>query len=152
MFTGEEKGLFGSYYYVNNPLVPLKNTVAMLNLDMISRNSIDSLILEGSSVSPDITKIIKDLNKKLKFNFVIPTEKGAYFGSSDHYNFYKKDIPMIFFFTGTHPDYHQVSDNPDNINADKAAKVARLAFITAWYIANDDKHYKLMPNNTKINQ
>lgn len=152
LFAGEEKGLFGSYYYVNNPLVPLKSTVAMLNLDMISRNSIDSLILEGSSVSPDITKIIKDLNKKLKFNFVIPVEQGAYFGGSDHYNFYKKDIPMIFFFSGTHQDYHQVSDNPDKINADKAAKVAKLAFSTAWYIANDDKHYKLILKTTKSDQ
>ncbi len=147
LFTAEEKGLYGSYYYVNNPLFPLKNTVAMINLDMISRNNINSLTLEGASKSPDIAKIIKDLNIKYKFNFTIPKEKDEYLGGSDHFNFYEKGIPMIFFFADTHKDYHTVNDNPDKINADKAAKIARLAFCTAWYIANDNKYYKLIRKN-----
>jgi hypothetical protein len=144
LFAGEEKGLLGSAYYVSNPLFPMENTIAMINLDMISRNSINSLTLEGASKSPDIAKIIKDLNIEYKFNFNIKKEKDAYLGGSDHYNFYLKDIPMIFFFANIHPDYHTVYDNPDKINAEKAAKISKLAFCTAWYITNDTSHYKLI--------
>jgi len=144
LFTAEEKGLLGSKYYVDNPLFPLEKTVAMINLDMIGRNADNSLTLEGSSKSPDITAIIKNINEKYKFNFVFKKETGTYLGGSDHYNFYLKSVPMIFFFTGIHSDYHQVSDNPDKINVNKAAKISRLVFCTAWYIANDNKYYKLI--------
>ncbi len=142
-YAGEEKGLLGSATYVGNPLWPLKETMAMLNLDMISRNHPDSLEIIGARQNPDLAKIIRKQNKKI--GFILEESKGKSMGGgSDHYNFYKKEIPDIFFFAGLHKDYHQVGDNPDKIDAGKAARVSRLAFLTAWYLANDKKHYKLI--------
>ena len=139
LFSGEEKGLLGSGYYVKDPLFPLKNTVAMLNLDMIGRNSPDSLEIVGAIQCPEIAKIIAKENKETDFVLLFRKMDGG----SDHWNFYKNDIPGIFFHSGLHKDYHQVSDNPDKINAQKAARVSRLAFLTAWYIANDTRFYKV---------
>ncbi len=141
-FAGEEKGLFGSKAYTNNPLLPLKNTVAMLNLDMVGRNSTDSLCLIGNRQSPDIASIVRTENKAEPFTLFY--EKENLLGGSDHYNFYQCGIPFIFFFSGFHSDYHKVSDNPDKINFDKTAKVARLVLRVAWHIANQDKHYKII--------
>jgi len=145
LFAGEEKGLFGSGYYMKDPLFPLKNTVAMLNLDMISRNSPQSLEIIGARQCPDLARIIKKENRETDFQ-LSPKEMT---GGSDHWSFFKKDIPSIFFFTGLHKDYHKVSDNPDKTNAEKAANVARLAFLTAWYIANDDHYYKVLQMKEK---
>jgi hypothetical protein len=141
LFSGEEKGLWGSDIYVNSPLLPLEKTVAMLNMDMIGRNSIDSLDLEGADLSPDITGIVENANSAVGFYL---SKTSAELGGSDHYNFYKKGIPFMFFFAGLHPDYHKVTDNPDRINYEKAAKVAQLALRTALIIANEDKHYKVI--------
>jgi len=139
LFAGEEKGLFGSGYYVKAPLFPLENTVAMLNLDMIGRNAPDSLEIIGALQCPDLAEIIYKENKQT--DFILTQKKMS--GGSDHWNFYKKDIPSIFFFADLHKDYHQTSDNPEKINAEKAARVSRLAFLTAWYIANDDHKYNI---------
>jgi Zn-dependent M28 family amino/carboxypeptidase len=125
---------------VRAPLFPLQNTVAMINLDMISRNSPQSLEIIGALQCPELARIIKKENRGTGFH-LSPKEMT---GGSDHWNFYKKDIPSVFFFTGLHKDYHQVTDNPDKIDAQKAANVARLAFLTAWYIANDDHYYKVL--------
>ncbi len=143
LFTGEELGLLGSSTYVRKPLIPLENTVAMINLDMIGRNHPDSLEIEGARQNPDLMKIILKQNKKSGMT-VVGNNDEQMGGGSDHYNFYRKDIPSVFFFTGLHKDYHQVSDNPDRIDTVKNARVARLAFLTAWYIANDKHHYKLI--------
>lgn len=143
LFAGEEKGLFGSKYYTTHPLHPLASTVAMLNLDMISRNNTDSLYLEGAKQSPDITNIIRRENKKTKFALVV--KNSDFLGGSDHYYFYKHNIPFMFFFTGLHKDYHQVSDNPDKVDCLKAARVSRLAFYTAGRIANENKRYSINP-------
>lgn len=140
-FSAEEKGLFGSETYVRNPLFPLDKTIAMLNMDMISRNSIDSLYLEGATASPDLTEIVKIQNKEFGFK-IIADDK--FTGGSDHANFFKHNVPFVFFFSGLHSDYHTVRDNPDKVNPEKAAKVAKLAFKTAWYIANDNKRYKIV--------
>ena len=114
----------------------------MLNLDMISHNAPDSLNLVGAMYSPDITSIIKKENRHTRFKLGIRQDR--YFGGSDHYSFYKKDIPFIFFFTGIHPDYHTVWDNPDKVDCNKAARVSRLAFYTALKIADESTHYKLI--------
>ena len=140
LFAGEEKGLFGSRYYVNHPLLPLEKTVAMLNLDMISRNGADSLRLAGASVSPDIAKIIRRENKQPK---MLLTNDDDFMGGSDHYPFYKKHIPFMFFFSGLHKDYHTVRDNPDRVDCNKAARVSRLVFRTSVNIANSTDHYRL---------
>jgi len=142
-FAGEEKGLLGSATYVKNPLFPLENTVAMINLDMISRNHPDSLEIIGTRQNPDLIKIIRKQNKKV--NMILVESKSEHMGGgSDHQNFYNKNIPDVFFFTGLHKDYHQVSDNPDRSDPLKAARISRLAFLTAWYIANDNRRYKLV--------
>ena len=143
LFAGEEKGLFGSKYYTSHPLHPLASTVAMLNLDMISRNYPDSLYLEGARQSPDITNIIRRENKKTKFILVV--KNSDFLGGSDHYYFYKHNIPFMFFFTGLHKDYHQPGDNPDKVDCFKAARVSRLAFFTAGRIANDKNRYSIIP-------
>ncbi|MEI6456398.1 MAG: M28 family peptidase [bacterium] len=142
-FAGEEKGLLGSATYVKNPLFPLGNTVAMIDLDMISRNYPDSLEIIGAHQNPDLVKIVRKANRKVRM--VLEESKGDQMGGgSDHYSFYRKNIPDLFFFAGIHKDYHQVSDNPDRIDAEKAARVSRLAFLTLWKIANDDQKYKLI--------
>jgi hypothetical protein len=140
LFAGEEQGLFGSRYYVSHPLFPLEKTVAMLNLDMISRNGTDSLELVGAPVSPDIAAVIKKENRKPRMTLV-PSDD--YLGGSDHYSFYKKNVPFMFFFTGLHKDYHTVRDNPDKVDCNKAARVSRLVFYTALKIANSRNHYRV---------
>ncbi len=141
-FCGEEKGLFGSKYYVENPLLPIDKTVAMLNLDMNGRNSVDTLFIEDADRSPDLKLINEKENEAVGFTLIYPKNKG--FGGSDHANFLKKGIPSIFYFSGMHPDYHKVGDNPDRINYPKVVKVAKLALRTAWYLANDNKKYSLL--------
>ncbi len=142
-FAGEEKGLLGSASYVRKPLWPLVKTAAMLNLDMISRNNPDSLQIIGARQNPGLVKIIRKQNKKVGFILAESTDKQMD-GGSDHASFFNKDVPSIFFFTGFHPDYHGVSDNPDRCDAEKAARVARLAFLTAWKVANEGSHYKIV--------
>jgi hypothetical protein len=144
LFAGEEKGLYGSQYYTSHPLLPLDKTVAMFNLDMIGRNSPKTLNLVGAAKSPDIAAITRKANKKLRFTL---SENNSVMGGSDHYNFYKKGIPFMFYFSGLHEDYHQVSDNPDKIDYKKAARVAQLVFLTAWQIANEDEHYTVITND-----
>ncbi len=141
-FSGEEKGLFGSTAYARDPSVPLENTIAMLNLDMISRNHPDTLQIRGAALSPDLTEIVKNENRSIGFELLLDKSKSV--SGSDHVPFYNRNIPVIFFFTGTHDDYHTVRDNPDAIDADKAAQVIRLVFRTAWNIANDDRYYKVI--------
>jgi hypothetical protein len=144
-FSGEEKGLFGSRQYVQSPLFPIDSTVAMINMDMIGRNHPDTLYLEGAALSPDLTEIVKAENKSIGFTLI--TKEELYFGGSDHASFYKKKVPFVFFFAGLHKDYHTVRDNPETIDAEKAARVARLAFKTSWIIANDNKRYKIIDKN-----
>lgn len=147
-FAGEEKGLLGSATYVKYPLFPLENTVAMINLDMISRNHPDSLEIVGAEQNPDLKKIIRKQNKKVKM--ILAESKNEYMtGGSDNYNFYRKNIPDVFFFTGLHKDYHRVSDNPDRSDPVKSARISRLAFLTAWYIANDEHRYKLVKRESE---
>ncbi len=142
LFAGEEKGLHGSSYYCSTPLFPLNKTVAMLNLDMISRNGNDSIQIEGDAMNQDLAKIIKDENKSVGLK-ITPSSKDL-FGRSDHYCFFKKDISVIGFTSGLHKDYHTVRDDPQSINSFKASQVSRLVFRTAWVIANEKKHYSII--------
>lgn len=140
-FAGEEKGLFGSSSYVDHPPLPLSQTVAMLNLDMVGRNSTDSLILIGSVQSPDIADIVRTENESIGFVFSYNQDK--YLGGSDQASFMKKGIPFMFFHSGMHPQYHQVGDEASLINGPKAAKVARLTCKVVLHLANDNKRYRL---------
>jgi Zn-dependent M28 family amino/carboxypeptidase len=140
-FCGEEKGLFGSEYYVRNPLFPLAKTVAMINLDMVGRNAPDSLFIIDASRVPDLALIAREESERAGFHLVDDEHAP---GGSDHMNFLKKNVPSIFYHSGLHKDYHKVSDEPSLINTEKLARVAHLAFTTAWRCASDTAHFGLI--------
>jgi len=148
--TGEEKGLLGSKYYTENPIFPLANTVTDLNIDMIGRidenhqkNEDNNYVyLIGSDkLSTDLHNVSEEANKKymninLDYTYNDENDPNRFYYRSDHYNFAKHNIPVIFYFNGTHEDYHQPSDTPDKINYDLLENRTRLIFYTAWEIAN----------------
>jgi len=147
-FSGEEKGLYGSEYYTNNPIFPLKNTVANLNIDMIGRldtiqrNTTEYTYIIGSDkLSKGLHEVNEIANKfccnlQLDYKYNDPSDRLKLYYRSDHYNFAKNNIPVIFYFTGLHPDYHKPTDTIDKIDFDKTAKIAKLVFNTAWELAN----------------
>ena len=154
--TGEEKGLLGSQYYTDvDPIVPLANTVANLNIDMIGRidperegdrNYIyligsDKLSLELHNLSEEVNK--KFMNIELDYTYNDENDPNRFYYRSDHYNFAKNNIPIIFYFNGTHADYHKPSDTPDKINYDLLENRSRLVFYTAWEIANRENKLKV---------
>ncbi len=141
-FCGEEKGLFGSRYYVDNPLIPLQKTIAMLNIDMIGRNSIDSLYIYGYSKSPGLKQVVEEANKMTKFTLIF--NENLLQGGSDHMSFMQKKVPSIFFHSGTENEYHTVHDEAGLINFEKAKKVTKLVFETALMIANGNDYYKFI--------
>lgn len=148
--TGEEKGLLGSKYYVENPIFPLANTVTNLNIDMIGRiddrhkDNPNYVYLIGSDkLSTDLHNISEAVNKKymnisLDYKYNDDNDPNRFYYRSDHYNFAKHGIPVIFYFNGTHADYHQPTDTPDRINYDLLENRSRLIFLTAWEVANRD--------------
>jgi hypothetical protein len=141
-FAGEEKGLFGSEYYAREPLFPLDSTVAMLNMDMVGRNSPDSLQLIGAASSPDLGRIVREENSRVGF---VLRDEVLSSGGSDHMSFQKRNVPALFFHSGLHADYHKVSDSPDKIDMYKVARTARLVFLTAVHLANDTQRYRYIP-------
>ncbi|WP_298516825.1 M28 family peptidase [uncultured Kordia sp.] len=161
--TGEEKGLLGSRYYTDNPIFPLENTVSNLNIDMIGR--IDPKRTEGDrnyvyligsdKLSTELHNISEEANKKyanveLDYTYNDENDPNRYYYRSDHYNFAKNDIPVIFYFNGTHDDYHKPTDTPDKINYDLLTNRTRLIFYTAWELANRDQRITVdKPTKTK---
>lgn len=137
-FAGEELGLLGSRAYVNAPLYPLSRTVAMLNFDMIGRNGADSLSIVGAPRSPDLAEIVAAEDQEIGMTI---RRNERFFNQSDHASFARKRIPMLFFNTEDHADLHKVTDNPDRIDYNKAARISRLGFRVAWHIACSDEHY-----------
>ena len=149
--TGEEKGLVGSRYYTENPIFPLENTVTNLNIDMIGRigegmeSSGDYVYLIGSDkLSTELHELSEEVNDKyldlnLDYTYNDENDPNRFYYRSDHYNFAKHDIPIIFYFNGVHEDYHQPTDTPDKIEYDLLAKRAKLIFLTAWEVANRDE-------------
>lgn len=148
-FSGEEKGLFGSQYYSANPIFPLEKTTGALNIDMVGRidsthiknNKKDYVYLVGDDkLSSDLPSIAKAANAftQLELNpkYNDPKDPEKIYTRSDHYNFAKYGVPVIFFYDGSHPDYHRVTDTIDKIDFDLLAKRARLIFYTAWQMAN----------------
>ena len=141
-FSGEEKGLYGSEYYARAPLFPMKNTVAMLNMDMVGRNGEDSLYLICADGSPDIDRIAHEEDKTEGFVLV---ETKLTVGGSDHMSFMKRNIPNLFFTSGLEDVYHTVNDRPELIDTRKIARVARLVFLTAYHCAGDSLRYQYIP-------
>lgn len=134
-FSGEELGLLGSNHYVKNPMIPLDKTVAMLNMDMIGRMRADTLIVGGIGTSPQWKPLVEQLNQTR--GFVLKMQDDGY-GPSDHASFYGKDIPVLFFFTGVHDDYHKPSDTADRINVTSEQQVVALVHDIAAKINSQD--------------
>jgi Zn-dependent M28 family amino/carboxypeptidase len=153
--TAEELGLFGSEYYVTHPVYPLAKTVANLNIDMIGRSDnqyegkSDYVYVIGSDkLSKELHTINEQANQqhtKLVFDYTYNDEAhpDRLYYRSDHWNFAKNNIPIIFYFDGIHNDYHQVTDEVSKINFDILAKRTKLVFHTAWEIANREKRLVL---------
>jgi len=149
--TGEEKGLLGSEYYTDHPVFPLDSTVVDLNIDMIGRldeahekNPNYVYLIGSNKLSTELHKISEEANTTythidLDYKFNAPDDPNRFYYRSDHYNFAKNKIPVIFYFNGTHADYHQATDTVDKILFTKMEKITRLVFYTAWELANRDK-------------
>lgn len=134
-FSGEELGLLGSSYVVNNFPLPIENDITMINMDMIGRlNDKKDLIVYGTGTSSKWKNILDDKNE-YDFNLTFNDEG---FGPSDHSSFYGKKIPVLFFFTGTHTDYHKPSDDADKINAVGQEKVVKYVYDVALAIVNSE--------------
>ncbi len=158
-FTGEEFGLYGSKYYVENPLYPLENTIADLNIDMIGRRS-DAYIETGNYIylvgsdrlSTELHEVSESVNQKyaqltLDYKYNVVGEPEQIYFRSDHYNFVKKGIPVIFYYNGPHADYHKSTDTADKIDYDLLKKRVQLIFATAWELANRKERITLNPQS-----
>ena len=149
--TGEEKGLIGSQYYTNHPVFPLANTVVDLNLDMVGRHdeahkdNRNFVYLVGSD---RLSSELHDLSEKVNSTYTHITLDYTYndtshpdriYYRSDHWNFAKNNIPIIFYFNGIHEDYHRPTDTVDKIEFDMLQKRTQLVYYTAWVIANREQ-------------
>jgi hypothetical protein len=152
--VGEEKGLLGSEYYTSHPVFPLEKTITDLNIDMIGRvgfehiGKMDSLnyvyVIGSSMLSSDLHKIGEKANTTytnlvLDYKYDDLADPNRFYYRSDHYNFAKHNVPIIFYFDGVHADYHKPSDEVSKINFPTLAKRAQLVFYTGWDLANRDK-------------
>jgi hypothetical protein len=155
LVTGEEKGLLGSDYYSQNPVFPLKNTVSNLNIDMIGRMDKDHnedpnyvYIIGSTMLSTELHELSEMSakmyapNVKLDYTYNDKDDPNRFYYRSDHYNFAKHDIPVIFYFNGVHEDYHQHTDEVDKIHFGKMQEITRLVFATAWNIVNREERIK----------
>lgn len=145
-FSGEEEGLFGSINYIKYPLVSLEKTQAMINMDMIGRLKDSVLIVEGMGSSP-YWKLLMD---SLKHNNLTMRYKPDGVGPSDHSPFYRKNIPVLFYFTGLHKDYHKATDTKDKINYEGEVQVLDLVrrSIDAIQSKPDRIPFTLVPEDT----
>ncbi len=155
LVTGEEKGLLGSQYYSERPIFPIANTIANLNVDMIGRSDEkhqDNMryiyVIGSNRLSTQLHDINEAANKKytqleLDYTYNAPDDPNRFYYRSDHYNFAQKGIPAIFYFSGTHEDYHRTTDTMDKINFEKTAIIGQLVFYTAWELANRDERIKV---------
>jgi Zn-dependent M28 family amino/carboxypeptidase len=153
---GEEKGLWGSRYFVENPTVPLANIVTQINLDMIGRSRPEGdanpanaklagpneiYVIGSKMMSTQLGELSENtnhayLNLKLNYLYDDPKDPNRFFYRSDHYNYAKNGIPIIFYFDGEHEDYHRPGDHPDKIDYPKMEKVVRTIFVTMWELAS----------------
>lgn len=159
LVSGEEKGLLGSKYYVNFPLFPLEQTIANVNVDMVGRvdkkykdNPEYVYVIGSDRLSSELHAINEEQNEKhtrlvLDYTYNDVNDPNRYYYRSDHYNFARNNIPAIFFFNGTHDDYHRPSDTVEKINFEKMAKIGELVFYTTWELANREKRIEVDVNN-----
>lgn len=155
LVTGEEKGLLGSKYYTEFPIFPLSKTVANINIDMVGR--IDKkyenkgnyvYVIGADRLSTELHLINETANANhtkliLDYKYNDKNDPNRYYYRSDHYNFAEKGIPAVFFFNGTHDDYHMTTDTAEKINFEKMEAIGRLVFFTAWELCNRDKRIEV---------
>ncbi|MCK5650899.1 MAG: M28 family peptidase, partial [Gemmatimonadetes bacterium] len=139
--SGEEKGLWGSQYFVENPPVPLEQMVADINIDMIGRNWTDTIVAIGMEHSDlgETMRRVGEAHPELNMEPIDDQwpEQGFY-SRSDHINWARRGVPILFFFNGTHEDYHGVNDELERMDAEKAARITQLLFYLGLEIANAD--------------
>ena len=148
--SGEEKGLWGSQFFAEHPTVPVASMVADLNIDMIGRNWKDTIVAIGREHS-DLGTTLNRVNQahpELGMTAIDDQwpQENFYF-RSDHYNFARKGVPILFFFNGVHEDYHRPSDSPDKIDGEKEARILRLLFYLGQDIANAPQRPKWKPES-----
>ncbi|TXF87856.1 M28 family peptidase [Neolewinella aurantiaca] len=155
LVSGEEKGLLGSEYYASHPVFPLDKTIADINVDMVGRvddehadNPEYIYVIGSDRLSSELHLINEHANKEytqleLDYTYNAEDDPNRYYYRSDHYNFAVKGIPSVFYFNGTHADYHQATDTVDKINFEKMEKIGRLVFHTAWQLANQDRRIEV---------
>lgn len=157
--TAEEIGLQGSEYYTQHPAFPLKSTIANLNIDMIGRvdnrhtdNKNYIYLIGADRLSKELHYISEKVNNSyinisLDYKYNAENDHNQYYYRSDHYNFAKHKIPVIFYFNGEHEDYHKPSDTADKIDYELLEKRTKLIFATAWQLANQKERVKLDEDN-----
>jgi Zn-dependent M28 family amino/carboxypeptidase len=148
--SGEEKGLWGSDYFSRHPPVPLQQVVANINIDMIGRNWADTIVAIGKEHS-DLGTTLERVNRahrELGMTAIDDRwpEERFYF-RSDHYNFARRGVPILFFFNGVHEDYHEVTDSPEKINSEKEARILKLLFYLGQDIGNSAKRPQWKPES-----
>ena len=153
--SGEEKGLLGSEYYSTHPVFPLENTVADINVDMVGRiddahegNPNYIYVIGSDRLSTELHNINEAVNRdftqlELDYTYNAKDDPNNFYERSDHYNFAEKGIPSIFFFNGTHADYHRDTDTIEKIDFDKMVHIGQLVFYNAWQLANQDKRIEV---------
>jgi hypothetical protein len=150
LVSGEERGLWGSEYYADNPSVPVDRIAAGLNADMVGRNWPDTIVAIGKEHS-DLGATLERVNGAhpeigmTAIDDLWPEER--FYFRSDHYNFARKGVPILFFFNGTHDDYHGLDDEPGRIDAEKAARITRLLFHLGVDVANADARPRWHPES-----
>jgi Zn-dependent M28 family amino/carboxypeptidase len=144
--SGEEKGLFGSQFYTDHPVFPLSKTTTNLNIDMVGRqdtvqeNNNYIYLIGADRISNELHEISENINDqyinfKLDYTYNDKEDPNRFYERSDHYNFAKNNIPVIFYFGGLHEDYHKPTDDVEKIDFLKLEKVSRYVFLTAWELA-----------------
>ena len=149
--TGEERGLWGSRYFADYPIVPLQDVVAQLNMDMVGRNRDDKAseantvyVIGSDRISTELHNVNEDANLTLTAPLVLdyemndPADPEQLYTRSDHYSYAAKGIPVVFYTTGLHPDYHTNQDEVGKINFEKMTRIGQLVYETAWRVANLD--------------
>jgi hypothetical protein len=144
-FAGEELGLNGSQHWTRNPTRSIEKSVAMLNMDMIGRLSGNQIVMAGIGTSPAFPELVK--NAATHSGIEVKTTQSGY-GTSDHTSFYVSNIPVLFFFSGLHSDYHRPSDDTDKINAAGATKILNMVY----WIATELNRRETRPQFTKVQE
>jgi hypothetical protein len=148
--SGEEKGLWGSAHFAENPPVPVEQLVANFNADMIGRNWTDTISVIGKEHS-DLGETLHRVADEHPELDMVPVDdqwpNENFYRRSDHFNFARRGVPVLFFFNGTHQDYHRPGDEPDKIDAEKEARIVKLMFYVGLEVANADEKPQWNPES-----